>query len=151
MQNDIAILMLTGKLFKDPEMVERENAQPRLDCLLEVRKSKFIEETKEWEEGGDHDVIKFSCFGHLANSVKKYCSEGMRLTVAGKPTGRMTYHEKYGEGNFTTLTATKVIFDKPGEAPSADETATDKQYEADQAAAESAAEQEQIDMDDIPM
>ena len=64
----------------------------------------------------------------------------------------MTYHEKYGEGNFTTLTATRVMFDKPGEKPSADETATDKQYEADQAAAESAAEQEQENLlDDIPM
>ena len=140
MKNDVAIFFATGEMFNDPQVVQTESSNSFTICLMKIVKSKYNEETKKYDEGEAYDVIKFKCFGYLANYANKYLKQGNKLTIAGKPSGNMSYSEKYGESNFTDLIANRIMpHTAPVAAqPSQDEVAADQHYEADMAAKQAA-------------
>lgn len=148
--NDISVFVLTGKLYEDPVLNEKENGFS--DCYFTIQTSKpKKEDDGSWVDGGATGHIKVKCYGHIANKVMKYATAGTRVVCKGKLDGRAWMNQEGEERIFTDIVVESITFEGDASAaqedkPDEEEAKADAQYQADTAKPE--AEKQQASLED---
>lgn len=135
------IVMLTGRLGKDPELRgEKKNV-----CVFSMATNETRKKGDEWEKYAEwHNIV---VLGNSASSAARYLKKGSRVAIKGKLQTR-TYEGKDGSTRYTT----EIIADMSGGVEFQD-SKQDNSSEKDTYAQKHGLKSDNIDLfddDDIP-
>ena len=86
----INMVMLTGRLVRDPELIETESGRMVCNMTLAIPRS-----YKNSEGIYETDFIDFTAWGSMATNMVEYCKKGDLIAVKGKL--EMSEYERDGQ------------------------------------------------------